>query len=177
MKRESFQRFVCSLTLAVLLSSCASLLYKEIEAQPNLPIDSGARLGTVEGVDPREHGFIDFGMATDAKSGLLSIKVTADKQRLIFPENAEQIVWYGLRIGKMTSPVFTVLWYGPSGQLVRQAKMKSGDTKFYKDTLLLQDIPADQREGRWRVQVRHGEEIIDDRYFKIIKPETAFPAQ
>jgi hypothetical protein len=144
--------------------------------------DPSAPLGFVEdsGADPDKFGVAECGLALDVKRKASIIDIDASMRNLVFPATTRKIVWYA-RFGpkgmaqQQIPRKFKIEWYGPDGKLYHQVEFKSS---FWMEDLVKQDLEFSapllpEMTGRWRVRVFCKGELLDDRYFEIVRANPA----
>lgn len=171
---------------AFCFQSCASTDLEDSRAYLNQPLtddvnfqfDASAPLGFVEGSGaiPGKLGVEDCGLALSIKRKMSVVDIETGGNALVFPASVEKIIWYarfGLK-GAMQQQIprtFFIEWYGPDGKLYHSAKFKSS---FWMEDLIQSSLElpkpvSQERIGRWRVRVFCKKELLDDRYFEIVK--------
>lgn len=183
------RRSACFMCLAFLLTSCASQRFVPGAANPftnylygspeGFKMDMSAPLGPIGGspADPRAFGFMEYGLAAEAKLDLLNQNQHSVKNAgLIFPSSREKIFWYAHfdTLGSMknqASRKYWIQWFSPDGKLYYQEEFKVSLAypKFAKTKLEFPRPFPETLAGKWRVRVGRKEQVGDDRYFRIVQ--------
>lgn len=151
-----------------------------ISANPKaiLGMEKAGDLGVIESAElnPAIVGIKECGLSTSVKQKWTYAEVKTKGNSLVFPDSTREIIWFaqfGLR-GSMKNNMsrsYRIQWIAPDGSIFLDEKFKSSlwNETFVKKSIQFEIPIKEQSIGQWRVRVWKKDQLIDDRYFEILK--------
>lgn len=141
-------------------------------------INAQVPLGQVEGsgADPSKAGISQYGLTTSVKQKWSLDEAKTSGANVVYPSTISELFWFAqFSIAGSARNNFSrgmhIQWIQPDGKIYRKEDFKVGfwNETFAKTSLKLsQPLPTDLI-GRWRVRVWKGEQLVDDRFFEIVR--------
>lgn len=116
-----------------------------------------------------------MGLAKDVDNLFIGSKIGERTNRFSLSDG--KVTWfckfsYGLRsVGAvLVRPKFVATWYGPSNKIFKHETFKNayGNNDLARNELKLDPNHPEQFIGKWRVEIRYKDEILDEQEFEIV---------
>lgn len=112
------------------------------------------------------------GLARDAFRNPATGKIELQSATDTFYSESLRVTWWGYfgPMAFLTSPVFTVRWIDPAGNIFWEEDFapNNNDSELYKITLPIAGSPAKNYPGTWQVEIYYKGKIVDRKKFKIL---------